>query len=820
VIRQFFVPLRPLSLSLALVLSLTSRARSAAELTGLTVYPAEVSLSGRCSEQQLLVTGHHGKEVVRDLTRQAKYISLTPKVATVSPGGKVTPHSNGSAVVVVTVAGKEAKVAVKVSNLLRPDPVNFATQVIPALTRAGCNSGACHGTPTGKNGFRLSLRGYLPDLDYDNLTRDMEGRRLNRLKPADSLILLKAVAAIPHEGGIRFDRHSHLYRLLCDWIAEGALPTPAGTPKLIRLEVTPSRRLLEAPADSQQLAVTAIFADGSRRDVTSLAKFSVNDPGIAAVSADGLVTFSKMGEVSVMVSYLSEMATAALTFLREVPGLAWQAPATKNFIDEHVFARLKLLRIQPSQLCADEEFLRRVYLDVCGILPNPEESRKFLADRAPGKRGKLIDRLLERPEYSDFWSLKWVDRLGCNNRFVGQRGAYSYHKWIWNQVNANVPLDQFVRDLITASGPNYSSPAASFYRRIRDPQMRVEAVSQLFLGVRIGCAKCHNHPGERWTQDDYYGLAAFFSRVRYRNGPFFQGIYNKEETIWLDREGEVTHPRTGQVMRPKFLGGTVPQLKEGTDRRAVLAAWITSPKNPFFARVAVNRIWYHLLGRGIVDPVDDFRDSNPPCNPELLDALAKDFIAHKFDVKHTIRTILNSATYQLSSATNKFNETDETYFSHYRVRQLSAEQLLDTICQVTGVPEPFKGVPLGTRAAQLPDGELFHPFLKAFGRPARAIECECERDSDTTLEQSLLLWGGLPIQFRLRNEKGVAARLAASKMTAEALADEMFLLTLCRYPTAKERQIVQKRLATMDRLQAIEDLFWVLMNHREFVFQH
>jgi hypothetical protein len=789
-------------------------------MTALTVFPSEVSLSGTRSRQQLLVTGRNGKDSLRDLTRQAKYTSLTPKVATVSAAGKVTPQGDGVAVVVVTATGKEAKITIKVSNQGQAERVNFATQVIPALTRAGCNSGACHGTPTGKNGFRLSLRGYLPDLDYDHLTRDMEGRRLNRLKPEDSLILLKAIGAVPHEGGIRFDRHAHLYQLLRDWIAEGAQPAPANTPKLTRLEVTPSRRLLEAPADSQQLLVTAILADGSRRDVTGLAKFSVNEPGIDTVSADGLVTFSKMGQVSVMVSYLSEIATAQMTFLREVPGFVWNAPAPKNFIDGHVFARLKLLRIQPSPLCTDEEFLRRVYLDVCGILPTPEETRKFLADTSPDKRGKLIDHLLQRPEYSDFWSLKWVDRLGCNNRFVGQRGAYSYHKWIWNQVNANVPFDQFVRDLITASGPNYSSPAASFYRRIRDPQTRVEAVSQLFLGVRIGCAKCHNHPGERWTQDDYYGLAAFFSRVRYRNGPFFQGIYNKEETVWLNREGEVTHPRTGQVMRPKFLGGGVPQLKEGTDRRAVLAAWVTSPRNPFFARVAVNRIWYHLLGRGIVEPADDFRDSNPPCNPELLDSLAKDFIAHKFDVKHTIRTILSSATYQLSSAPNRFNEADDTYFSHSRVRQLSAEQLLDAICQVTGVPESFKGVPLGTRAAQLPDGELFHPFLKAFGRPARAIECECERDSDTTLEQSLLLWGGLPIQFRLRSEKGVAARLAASKMTAAALADEMFLMTLCRYPTTKERQIVQKRLATTERRQAIEDLFWVLMNHREFLFQH
>jgi hypothetical protein len=709
----------------------------------------------------------------------------------------------------------------RATNAVDTRPVDFATQVIPALTRAGCNSGACHGTPTGKNGFRLSLRGYLPDLDHDSLTRDVQGRRINRMQPDQSLLLLKATGSVPHEGGIRFRPGSPLYRILRDWIAEGARPALPNSPRLLRLEIHPSQRLLKGANDILNLTVNAVFADGSRHDVTSLAKFSANALETADLSENGHVRFHKMGEITVLAQYLHEVASSRLTYLREVPGFTWKAPPDQNFIDRHVFAKLRLLRIQPSELCSDEVFLRRVHLDVCGILPTPEEARQFLADKSPDKRGRLIDRLLERPEYSDNWALKWVDRLGCNNRFVGQRGAYSYRQWIWERINANQPFDAFVRELLTASGPSYSQPGASFYRRVRDPQSRVEAVSQLFLGVRIGCARCHNHPFERWTQDDYHGLAAFFSRVRYRDGPFFKGIYNKEETVWLDRAGEVTHPRTGQVMRPKLLGGDWPKIAEGHDRRAALAAWITHPDNPFFAKVAVNRLWYHLMGRGIVEPVDDFRASNPPCNPELLDALAADFIAHQFDLKHALRTILNSATYQLSSRTNPFNEHDATYFSHYAVRQLPAEQLLDAICQVTGVPEPFKGVPLGTRAAQLPDGELFHPFLKAFGKPARAIECECERDSDATLEQALLLQAGRVIDGKVRSENGLATRLAESKAANDDLAELLFLRTLSRFPSAAERQLVVGRLAAApDRRRALEDLLWMLLNHREFVFQH
>jgi hypothetical protein len=702
-----------------------------------------------------------------------------------------------------------------------PPPVDFATQVVPALSKAGCNAGACHGTPSGKNGFRLSLRGYLPEQDYLSLTRDMEGRRIDRVRPEASLILLKGTAAVRHEGGRRLTPGSDLYRLVRDWIAAGAPPTAPGTPALARLEVVPARAVLEPGVPEQRLAVTAVFADGSRRDVTELARFSVNDPDGAAVGPDGCVTPRARGEVAVLVQYLGGAATSRLTFLRDVPGFTWQAPPETNFIDRHVFAKLRLLRIRPSELCRDDEFVRRVYLDVCGMLPAPDETRRFLADPDPDKRAKLIDRLLERPEYVDFWALKWIDRLGCNNRFVGQRGAYSYSEWIRDCVNEDMPFDEFVRAIVTASGPNYSNPPAGFYRRLRDPQSRVEAVAQLFLGVRIGCARCHNHPFERWTQDDYYGLAAFFSRVRYRDGPFFDHLYNKEETVWLDRQGEVVQPRTGQAVRPKPLDAPPPEIPEGRDRREVLAEWLTRPDNPFFARAAVNRVWYHLFGRGIVEPVDDFRDSNPPCNPELLDALAVDFVAHHYDVKHTLRTILNCSTYKLASATNPFNQDDDVYFSHCRVRQLSAEQLLDAISQATGVAERYSGVPPVTRAAQLPDGELFHPFLKAFGRPARAIECECERADDATLEQALLLSAGRVIQDKLHAEQGLAARLAASTAPPEALAEEMFLAALCRYPSAEEKRRVAATLtATPDRRQALEDVLWALLNHREFRFQH
>ena len=702
------------------------------------------------------------------------------------------------------------------------EPVSFAREVVPVLTKAGCNAGACHGNPTGKNGFRLSLRGYDPALDFQTLTREMGGRRIDRLNPDHSLILEKATARAAHEGGRRLDPDGGLYRLVRDWLAQGAPDDRERSPRPTSLRVAPAQSLVDAPSMSQALSVVATFPDGAKRDVTHLTRFSANDELAARVGPDGTVTRLKAGEVVVIAEYMGLMTPAVILFRDPKPDFRWPELPEQNFIDTQVFAKLRLLQIEPSPLCTDAEFVRRAYLDAAGRLPTPTEVRSFLADRGELKRARLIDTLLELPEFADWWALKWSDRLGVNQRFVGKNGAIKYHQWVRGAMAANMPEDEFVRTILTAGGPNYSNPPAGFFRRLRNPESRAEEISQLFMGVRIGCAKCHNHPGENWTQDDYYATAAFFAGVQYRDGPFFVGIYDKEETVLTKRDADVTQPRSGATIKPRFPGGQSPQTVS-TDRRGAFARWLTAPENPYFARAAVNRIWFHLLGRGIVEPVDDFRGTNPPSIPALLDALASDFVEHRFDRKHLIRTIMNSRVYQSSGKTNDTNADDERYFSHYLARRIGAEALLDAVCDVTGMPEKFKGFPTGLRAVQLPDGEFPYAFLRVFGRPPRASACECERDNETTLHVALMLQGGDFIQSKLNDPDGRIATLNASKLTDRELIEELFLLTLGRQPTREEMQRLLGYLTgpgKQSRRARIEDILHALINHPEFLFQH
>jgi hypothetical protein len=702
-------------------------------------------------------------------------------------------------------------------------PVSFAREVIPIFTKAGCNSGSCHGTPTGKNGFRLSLRGYDPALDIHSLTREAGGRRLNLQTPDASLILQKATARAPHEGGRRLDPDGELYRLVRDWVAQGATDDRQASPRPVSLEVTPASKVLDAPASSERLRVTAAFPNGSKVDVTHLTRFAVSDETAARVLADGTVTRLKSGEVVAVAEYMGLMATAVLVFRDERPDFRWPDPPESNYVDTHVYAKLKLLQIEPAPLCTDEEFCRRAYLDAVGRIPTPDEVRAFVKDTDAKKRAKLIDALLELPEFADWWALKWADRLGVNQRFVGKIGAVKYHQWVRGMIAANVPEDEFARTIITAAGGNYSNPPAGFFRRLRDPMLRGEEVAQLFLGVRIQCAKCHNHPGENWTQDDYYGLAAFFARVQYRDGPFFIQVYDKEETVWTRRDAEVKHPRTGSVVTPKFPGEPTPDLSPEADRRGALAEWVTSPKNPYFARASANRIWFHLLGRGIVDPVDDFRRTNPPAVPALLDALADDLVKHGFDRKHLIGTIMNSRVYQASGKKTPTNADDVRYFSRYVPRRIGAEALLDAISDATGSPEKFRGFPVGRRAVQIPDGEFKHPVLETFGKPARATVCECERETEVTLYGSLSMVGGNFVQSKLSDPSGRVASLTASGKPDRDVIEELFLATLSRRPTAKELETVLAFLAkkgTASRQQRYEDVLYALLNHVEFLFRH
>ncbi len=785
------------------------------------VEPSRSTLVGHRATRQLVVTAVDADGQVRDLTRALEWVSLDPSVATVSARGQVTPKGDGTATIVARGWSVEARATVEVSAMAKAARVSFRNDVIASFSQANCNMGACHGTPTGKGGFKLSLRGYLPEQDFTLLSREAGGRRINVLAAESSLLLRKPLGEVPHEGGLRLLRNSKSYEYLRDWMREGAKDDPAA-PLAVRLEILPGARVLNAPSKTQQTAVIAHYADGSSRDVTPICYFNSSNPEIADVDADGHVTFKNRGEVAIIAHYLDLVANVRLTHLVDVPGFRVAAVPEDNTIDRAVFAKLNRMRISPSELCTDAAFLRRASLDAIGVLPTPEEVHAFGLDPSPDKRAKLADRLLARPEYADFWTLKFADILKVNGRLIETKGTHAFNRWIKAKLDQNTPLDRFVRELLTANGSTLRNPPANYYRISRDPENSVETTAQLFLGVRIQCAKCHNHPFERWTQDDYYGFAAFFSRVKRKPGSL-----PEDEVIFPASGGEVRQPRTGKTMKPKALGGPTFDDSAGSpdpntaDRRISLATWLTSGENPFFARSLVNRVWFHLMGRGIVEPVDDFRDSNPASNDELLEGLTRDFVASGFDLKVLIREILASRTYQLAARTNEFNAADSTYFSHAYTRLLPAEVLLDAISSFTGTTTPFDGLPKGMRATQIPDGKMENPFLKTFGRPARELACECERESDSNLSQALQLIGGATVNGKLRDDNGRMARLAKSDLPADQVARELYLVALARDPNASEVAAATKHLANApDRRQAIEDLGWVLINSKEFLFRH
>jgi Protein of unknown function (DUF1549)/Protein of unknown function (DUF1553)/Bacterial Ig-like domain (group 2) len=786
--------------------------------TLVTIEPAGASLVGHRATRQLIVSAAYADGSLRDLTHAVEWVSLNPEIATISGQGRVLPVANGSATIVALSGSMEVRTIVKVEGMQLPAPVSFRHDVIPSFSQAGCNMGACHGTPTGKGGFRLSLRGYLPDQDYVTLSRDGGGRRINPFSVDTSMILRKPLGELPHEGGLRLKRGTKTYEFLHDWIAEGAKDDPK-SPTAMRLEIIPGSRVLNAPAVSQQVVVLAHYADDSVRDMTPTCYYNSSNPDIAEVDADGLVTFKTRGEVAVIAHYLDLVANVRLTHMVEVPGFQVAEVPKDNVVDTAVFSKLNRMRIKPSELCTDQEFIRRVYLDTIGVLPTVSEVQEFLSDPTEDRRAKVVDRLVSRPEFYDFWALKFADVLRSNGRLIQEKGSYAYHRWIRTSLEQQKPMDQFVRELLTADGSTFRNPAANYYRISRDPENSVETTAQLFLGVRIQCAKCHNHPFERWTQDDYYGFAAFFSQIKRK-----KGTLPLEEVIYATNSGEVRQPRTGQTMKPKALGGPVmADDKSGStpDRRERLAKWLTSPENPFFARSLVNRVWYHLMGRGIVEPVDDFRDSNPASNDELLDSLASSFIKSGYNLNSLVRLILTSRTYQLSARTEELNADDNLYFSHAYTKLLPAEVLLDAISTVTSSATDFKNLPKGARATQIPDGQMDNPFLKTFGRPARELACECEREGDSNLSQALQLIGGSTVNGKLRDDDGRMAQLAKSSKSPGEITQDLYLTALAREPNSTELAAAVKHLSSStDRRQAVEDLGWVLINSKEFLFRH
>jgi Protein of unknown function (DUF1553)/Protein of unknown function (DUF1549) len=790
----------------------------------LTVQPEAVALAGPRSRQQIVVTGRYADGSVRDLTPFVQ-MSIDGDLAVAANGGYLRPKKNGTGTLVVTAGNQSARVPLVVSDLDKPQPVRFRAELIATLNVGGCNAGACHGTPSGKGGFRLSLRGFDPAADYLQLTRDVLGRRSDRLTAEDSLVYLKALGRVPHEGGQRFLPASEPGRTLRDWLAEGLSDDPPAAADVQDIQILPGNRVLNDPARWQQLAVQARFGDGSVRDVTRFTVFTASDAGVADVAPSGLVEFKQTGEVAILCRYLQKLQTVRLMFLEPRKGFAWPSPPEANYVDKLVFAKLKMLSIAPSDLCNDQEFVRRAYLDVCGILPSADEVKSFLSSAAADKRARLVDSLLERPEYADFWTLKWSDVFRSSRKAIQVKGVYVFQHWLRDHLERNSPFDAIARELLTADGSTFANPPANFYRIARDPQNLAETTAQLFFGIRMQCAKCHNHPFERWTQDDYYSMAAFFARVRQKKDDVEPDPNPQTptgaEVIYSDRGGEVTQPRTGRVMPPKFMGGAVAAVPPGKDRREVLADWLTAADNPFFAKSVANRVWYHLNGRGIVDPVDDFRDSNPAANDELLDALAKDFVANHFDLKHLIRVVMNSRTYQLSAQGNESNKDDAKYFSHAVTKLLSAEQLLDALCTVTDVPEKFPGMPIGTRAVQLPDGDNNHAFLKTFGQPARELACECERESDSNLAQALQLINGPTVNEKLRNANNRIGKLLAKKSSETEMLTDLYYSTLSRAPTAEDAKVALAHVdKAKDKRKAWEDVHWALLNAKEFLFRH
>jgi hypothetical protein len=715
------------------------------------------------------------------------------------------------------------------------EPVSFRNDVMAVLSKAGCNQGTCHGNQNGKNGFRLSLRGQDPEFDFASLTRDTLGRRVNPQEPERSLVLEKATATVPHEGGRRFAVGSSEYRLLRDWIANGLPPDSHATPTVRALMVEPRERVLVAPDERVQLTVTAQFSDGGRRDVTRLAVYEPSNL-LVAVGATGETQRQDFGEVSILVRYLDKQATVQLAFVPARPGFVWKDVPEANDVDHHVFTKLRTLRTLPAEHCSDSVFLRRVYLDTLGILPTVAETRAFLAANAPDKRARLIDELLERPEFADLWALKWSDLLRNEEKTLDPKGVRLFHQWLRQSIVDHKPLDQFARELIAGRGSTYSQPAANYYRALRDTYSRSETTAHVFLGIRLQCAKCHNHPFDQWTQTDYHSLAAFFARVDYkilennRKDKFDKHEFDGEQIVFMQREGEVKNPRTGETLPPRFLGARGRALSDSADRLEALADWVTSPDNPFFARAQVNRIWYHLLGRGLVEPIDDFRLSNPPSNAPLLDALAADLVAHRFDFRHVVRTILNSRTYQLSEVPNDTNGDDETNFARSLIRPLPAEPLLDALSQVMEVPVTFPGKPLGTRAGQLPgvhtprergrrtsEGER---FMKSFGKPERLLSCECERNNDTTLGQAFQLVTGELINGMLTEKNNRLGRLMAAGRSTREILEECYLAALCRPPAEQElKALVPYVEKAADRRTALEDVLWGLLNAKEFVLR-
>jgi hypothetical protein len=732
-----------------------------------------------------------------------------------------------------TVAG--ALLAVAIGSATAASQPTFDVDVMAVLSKAGCNAGTCHGNLNGKGGFRLSLRGQDPLDDYRAIVGELGGRRIDRLQPARSLLLLKPTGQVAHQGGRRFSAESALADIVREWVAAGAPPPAAEHPAVTGLQVEPRDRIVFAPQRQVSLRVRAMFSDGTCRDVTEMAVYEPSDVRVS-VSPAGTAACQEPCEATISIRYLTEQEPVRVTFAPARPDFQWSEPAEHNFVDRHIFARLKRLRVNPAPPCSDQVFLRRAHLDVLGLPPTADEAREFVADCNPLKRQHVIDQLLARPELADQWALRWSDVLRNEEKVLDATGVDTFYGWIRQAFEEARPLDAFARQLVSARGSTYEHAPANFYRALRDPNTRGEAVARVFLGTRLQCAQCHNHPFDRWTQNDYYAWAALFARIDYeivdneRKDRLDKNEFVGEQIVQIQDKGEVTHPDTGERVPPRFLG-EASTLPGDTDRLEQLAAWLTSADNEAFAQSQVNRIWYHLMGRGLVEPVDDFRETNPASHPGLLKELARDFVAHGCDVRHTMRVIMQSASYQLAAATDEASATDDAHYARAIVRRLTAEQLLDAYAHVLGVPARFNGYPAGVRAGQLHGVQRVRlrdqppssgdRFLTTFGKPQRLIACDCERSEQTTLSQALLLISGQGLHRMLTDQDNLLAGLCRPDSPPAAIARELYWMALTRPPTAEELAVAEDLLRQPDdRQQSLQDLAWALLNAKEFVFRY
>lgn len=796
----------------------------------ISVTPTAVALSGNFSEAQLLVASSAAEGLVdkrsADLTTVAKYETSDEKIVAVSTFGRLLAVGNGMATVTVTHGDQSQSVAVTVSGVEEQPAISFDTHIRPIISRLGCNAGACHASQFGKGGFVLSVVGFDPDMDYKSIVRDRQQRRVTLVQPEDSLLLKKPTLAVAHGGGKKLDVGSTPYNTLLAWLKSGAPGPKADAAVVKRISVEPKERIA-VPEATQQLRVLAEYSDGSTRDVTGWAKFDSTDDAVLSVTANGLVTVEGRGQAPIMVRFegQADIAMFVSPYGPEPDLTDWQ---NNNFVDEFAATKFRELGIAPSGLCDDSTFIRRAFLDAIGTLPTPDQVRSFVSDQNLQKRQVLIDSLLGltgnpdldrfNDQYSALWTLKWSDLLRntSNGAAADEQRMWAMHNWIRDSFRTNKPFDQFVREIITAKGSIFSSGPANYYKINDNSADLAEATAQLFLGARLQCAKCHHHPFEKYSQADYYAFSAFFSRVGNKNSEEF-GLFGRETVVMVKSSGDVRHPRTGKVLKPKPLEGD--EIDHDLDRRIPLAAWLTSKDNRDFARSVVNRYMSYLLGRGLVEPVDDMRATNPPTNPAMMEGLTDHFINSNFDLKQLVRAIMSSRLYQLQSQPTMENVSDNKFYTHFKVKRISAEPLLDAIDAVTASPTKFKGLPPGTRAIELPDGEYPDHFLNTFGKPRRVSVCECERMPDENLGQALHTLNGDIIATKLSSKSGRVASLIASQKTDAEIVAALYLVTLSRDQSDAETKAALEFLPeAASRQEFFEDLLWTLINSKQFLF--